>query len=291
MKRSVVVGIDASKNSEEALFWAAECAVGVGADLEIVYALDHSGWGLDAQTHSAVEQEARALLSSRGALVGHRHPALVVRTDVAVESLAKALIDASRQAVLLVVGSGRVARFGGPLISSRSYQVAAAAHCPVAVVPAIPPDGAHGVVVGVDGSPSSVEAVALAAAEADRLGEELRVVHAWTDPAFLTDSYMIAGFSLRVREEERVILAEAVAGLARRYPDLRVDEVLVEGAPGEVILAESENARLIVVGNRGRKGLARILLGSASHEVLLGARCPVIVARMDEVSGARARTA
>jgi nucleotide-binding universal stress UspA family protein len=279
MTRTVVVGIDASKNSEDALVWAAEAAVAHGADLQVVHALDHSVWGLDLQMDQLMEREARALLTSRTQLVEHLLPALAVHPHLVVDSPAQALIDASRRAVLLVVGSGPTGRLGRSLIGSRSYQIASAAHCPVAVVPAIPPVGAHDVVVGVDGSPSSVEAVALAAAEADRVGDGLRVVHAWTDPAFLSDSYMVSGFSVQVRESERVVLAEAVAGISGRYPDLRVDQVLVEGAPVEVILAEAEHARLIVVGSRGRRGLSRILLGSVSHGVLLAARCPVIVAR------------
>lgn len=279
MQRTAVVGIDASKNSEDALVWAAEWAVGTGADLEVVHALDHSVWGLDLEMDQMLESEGSALLARQAELVEHLLPTLHVRTTLIAESPARALIGASQRAVMVVVGSGPASRFGRPVTGSRAYQVAAAAYCPVAVVPAIPPVGAHGVVVGVDGSPHSIAAVALAAREADRMGDELRVVHAWSDPALLSDAYLDSGFSARARESERVVLAEAAAGLAGCYPDLRVEQVLVEGAAGDAILAAADQARLVVVGSRGHKGLTRILLGSVSHDVLLASPCPVVVAR------------
>lgn len=279
MVRSVVVGTDASRTSEDALLWAADCALARRAELEIVHAFEHSVWGSDRKIDGVVEREARVLLAARARQAEHRRPGLVVRTHLIVANPAEALVHASQRAELAVVGSGPVSRLTGHLVGSRSYQVAAAAHCPVVVVPALPSPQADDVVAGVDGSPASIEVVALAAAEADRLGEELRVVHAWTDPAYLSDGYLLAGFTARVREEERIVLAESVAGTAERYPGLLVDEALVEGPPGDVLLSEARNAKLVVVGSRGRTGIARLLLGSVSHEVVLGARCPVLVAR------------
>ena len=145
-----------------------------------------------------------------------------------------------------------------------------------------------GVVVGVDGSPDSVAAVALAAIEADRIGEALYVVHAWTEPAiFAPADAVVVELTAAAREEEAVVLGESIAGLAEQYPDLVVHPHLVHDQPATALLDAAAHARLLVVGSRGRHGLTRVLLGSVSHTVVLHAECPVMVARITaQVAGA-----
>ena len=160
------------------------------------------------------------------------------------------------------------------------YQVAAGSHCPVLVVPKETGDGGSGVVVGADGSPDSVAAVALAATEADLLGQELTVLHAWRSPDMFLSGDTGRGYrDERVEEGEGVVLAESVAGLGERYPDLVVHQLLVQSQPAQALLDAAKGARLLVVGSRGLGGVARMLLGSVSHTLVLHPPCPVLVMR------------
>ena len=72
-------------------------------------------------------------------------------------------------------------------------------------------------------------------------------------------------------------LADAVAAAAGRHPDVEVTTKVVLGSPGGVLAAESDGAAMLVVGSRGRSGLASMVLGSTSHAVLHHAHCPVVV--------------
>lgn len=85
--------------------------------------------------------------------------------------------------------------------------------------------------------------------------------------------------------EATQVLAEAVAGRRDRYPDLKVDLRVVRGHPGHALITASAGAQLVVVGTRGRGGLAGLLLGSVSHAVLHHAGCPVMLVRPDAALG------
>jgi nucleotide-binding universal stress UspA family protein len=76
------------------------------------------------------------------------------------------------------------------------------------------------------------------------------------------------------------VLAESVAGLGKRYPDLTVNQVLeTDESPAQALVSAAKHAQLLVIGTRGRGALQRLLLGSVSHEVLLHLTCPTIVTR------------
>ena len=75
------------------------------------------------------------------------------------------------------------------------------------------------------------------------------------------------------------MLAESVAGLGDRYPDLVVHQQLVQSQPAQALLDAAKGARLLVVGSRGLGGVARMLLGSVSHTLVLHPPCPVLVMR------------
>ena len=128
------------------------------------------------------------------------------------------------------------------------------------------------VVVGIDCSPTSEHALALALDEASRRGVELTAVHAWSDMAV----YQLPW--LEWREEAERNLAEYLAGWLERYPDVKVNRVIVLDHPGRALIEESERAQLVVVGSHGRGGLSGMLLGSVSNGVVHAVRAPVIVA-------------
>ncbi|WP_338682283.1 universal stress protein [Streptomyces acidiscabies] len=127
------------------------------------------------------------------------------------------------------------------------------------------------VVVGVDGSESSLRAVDFAADEAALRGAPLRLVH-----AFLWERYEGAG---PVTAEDILRTAERRAALRR--PDVPVSLDVLPEEPEYALIREGREASLLVVGTRGRGGLAELLLGSVSLAVAARAACPVIVVRGD----------
>lgn len=278
--RTVLVGVE-DVQPDDALVWAAQAAAARGATLHLVHATGFPTLAIDLLYDDAIVQGAETLLEKATARVAEVAPGVTVRTGVDRRQPAVALTEAAAGADLLVVGSHRLTAMERVFAGSLSYQIASAAPCPVVVVPRLPEPWATGVVVGADGSADSLQAVALGAAEADRTGQELHVLHAWQEPGiYATADVLPGGITDGVREAERVVLGESVAGLAEQYPDLVVHEVLVHEQPATALLERSSHARLLVVGSRGRHGLARALLGSVSHTVLLHAECPVLVARI-----------
>ncbi|MBA0051168.1 universal stress protein [Streptomyces sp. AJS327] len=143
------------------------------------------------------------------------------------------------------------------------------------------------VLVGVDGSPASLEAVDAAAQEARRWGRSLRVVHAATWPAM---NVPFSASSLTLPEGEIAQLAnrtitEAVERARRAEPGLEVTEDVVTGEALAVLEAESRTASLVVVGSRGLGGFTGLLLGSVAVHLSSHAACPVLVIRGQATPG------
>ncbi|MER7897650.1 universal stress protein [Streptomyces sp. NPDC096046] len=134
-------------------------------------------------------------------------------------------------------------------------------------------------VVGVDGSESSLRAVDWAADEAALHGLPLRIVH-----AYRWDRYEGASLAREFGKPpghvtSGDILVVATRRARRRHPDLAVTNEAVAEEPEYVLLREARNASAVIVGTRGRGELADLLLGSVSLTVATAADCPVIVIR------------
>jgi nucleotide-binding universal stress UspA family protein len=131
------------------------------------------------------------------------------------------------------------------------------------------------VVVGADGSTESAAAVAWAERYAQTTGASLRVVVAYMWPMSYGYPMRFEGFDPR-RDAERV--AEKVsAGLT--LPSDRVSTHVVDGHAGEVLVADSADADLLVVGARGQSIIQRLTLGSISTYCVHHATVPVVVVR------------
>ncbi|MFL6138731.1 MAG: universal stress protein [Frankiaceae bacterium] len=137
-----------------------------------------------------------------------------------------------------------------------------------------------GVVVGYDGSPESMEAVVLALREAEQRGTELHVVTVYVSDWVPGDSET-PQWEERLREHTEALQNEAVAEAARgRSPSVPVRRTALHGNPGELLVEQSSDAELLVIGNRGRSALASALLGRVSSYCLHHAGCPVLVVRL-----------
>jgi len=134
------------------------------------------------------------------------------------------------------------------------------------------------IVVGTDGSASSVMAVAWAAREAVVHGASLEVLHAWSIPA-ISDPVSLMPIQLPLDELEREaqeICDTAVAAAAAAGAPL-VTGVVRRGLAAEHLVSASKSVDLVVVGSRGRGGFVGLLLGSVAHHVLSRSNCPVVV--------------
>jgi nucleotide-binding universal stress UspA family protein len=142
--------------------------------------------------------------------------------------------------------------------------------------------GTSRIVVGIDGSPSSIEAFRWAVRQAELTGGSVDAVIAWQFPASAGgfgwapssgfDDIDFAGLSAKALSAviEQVSLPEAV----------KVRQQVVEGYPAQVLLDAAAGADLIVVGSRGHGAFADALLGSVSERVVRHAHCPVLVMHM-----------
>jgi len=134
------------------------------------------------------------------------------------------------------------------------------------------------VVVGIDGSEANQPAVATAFEEASQRGNPLVAVHVWSDVS-LTQLPAVPDQWEDIASAEEAVLAECLAGWQEKYPDVEVRRVVAQDRPVRVIAQLSEQASLIVVGNRGRGGFKGMLLGSTSYALVHTADCPVLVVR------------
>ncbi|MFJ7013421.1 universal stress protein [Streptomyces albogriseolus] len=137
------------------------------------------------------------------------------------------------------------------------------------------------VVVGVDGSPSSLGAVEAAAREARWRGAGLRVVHAFLWPAMHVPRGRSPLGPPEGEPRNRVehLVAEAVARARDTAPGVEVSHVVVTGEPVTVLEAQSRAADLVVVGSRGMGGFVGLLIGSTAVHLAAHGRCPVLVVR------------
>jgi nucleotide-binding universal stress UspA family protein len=144
------------------------------------------------------------------------------------------------------------------------------------------------IVVGVDGSDASRDALRWGAEEARLRNARLAAVHVWSfvPPAPLGDPGMLAmpagnlaGQLGAESEAATSALEVAVTDALGTDSTVEIDRRVVEGDAGEALVAEGANADLIVVGSHGRTGLKAALLGSVSRHVVDHATCPVVVVK------------
>ena len=137
------------------------------------------------------------------------------------------------------------------------------------------------IVVGVDGSPGSRTALTWAAAEAAEHGSELVVINVWEHtllpPAgsVSVSEHYVPEPSQRTGDELLQVIKEELGA----EPPVLVQPRVKQGRPAKVLIEESANADLLVVGKRGHGGFAGLVLGSVSQHVSAYAKCPVTVVR------------
>jgi len=285
----IVVGVDDSPATRVAVQWAARDAELRNIPLTLVHAVspEVSTWWLKPPALDRLmrwqQHYGRRLLDEALKVVDEASqgggPA-GVHTEILATAAVPTLIDLSKDAELMVAGSEGSGRWPGRLLGSVSSGLLRYAHCPVAIIPDEDPSTLHPaqapVLVGIDGSPASELATAIAFDEASRRHVGLVALYAWSD-LDVSEWPGIDWPATQSMAEE--VLAERLAGWQEQYPDVQVRRTVVQAQPARQLVQRSEGAQLVVVGSRGRGGFAGMLVGSVGETVAQMARVPVIVAR------------
>jgi nucleotide-binding universal stress UspA family protein len=283
--RAIVVGVDGSPSSLAALDYAAALAERRGAPLQLVHGYQHPMYSYDIiglplpsePNEDSGREQVQDLLRVLVWRLCREHPRVVdVRSKQIDASPATVLIEQSRTAQVVVVGSRGIGGFAELLLGSVSAQVAAHAHGPVIVVrPPVPGDTiAPGpeqprrvfplgpVLVGFDGSASSLAALEFAVEEAVQRDVPLIMVYV----------------DFHKQRDAEDLLAEAARVWEAKHPELSIELRAERGEhPGHTLIQMSRDAALTVVGCRGLGGFTGLLLGSVSGALVHHAYGPVAV--------------
>lgn len=306
---TIVVGVDHTTESGQALDLAVREAELRGADLRILHVGEPvtapaeessdprepdgrthpsapSGSGGPAgvpsrnRTATASDRAGEAQVIVEEALFRARRTLPPDRTsgEVSVGRAAKVLVEQVTAFDLLVVGSRNLDSGRSALLGSVGASVVAHAPCPVIVARhavGVPPPTIARVLAGTDGSPYADRTLEFAFAEAQLRGIPLDVVRCWRQHGFLTP-YEQRAYADGLRDS----LESEIDARIQRYPGVEATGDVYQGHAAEVLAARANEATLVVIGARGAGGmLGSLLLGSVSRGVLQHAHCPVAVVR------------
>lgn len=283
-RTGIVVGYDGSAPSRTALRYAVSEARLRGAPIRVLAAFDYNWRGARFGGVEALEQTVRehvqtmvdeAVAESRVAA-----PGVTVTGTARLGSAGPMLLDASREAALVVVGNRGHGGFGGLLLGSVSQHVAAHAEGPVIVVRGTVDTAGGPVVVGADASEHGDHTLGVAFEEAARRAAPLIAIRAYQMP--VPYGVMAMGTMpfdpAELKRAEAESLATSLAPWREKYPGVPVEALVAQGTAGRVLVDVSSSAGLVVVGSHGHGALTGTLLGSISLQVLHHADCPVLVA-------------
>ena len=278
----IVVGVDGSEHSIAALEWAAVQAQRTGVALEIVASFGPCYQYLSRSDADQCMQDDVAEAMVRAEKLA---PGVDITSTTFEGPPDTVLIREGAGADLLVVGSRGLGGFKGLLLGSVSRKCVHRARCPVVVVAQYGPgsnalmterdETAHRIVVGIDGSPSSIAALEWAANQAELTGASLEVLMTWEWLTGYGWSPIDPDF-----DQERVCqtaLSDHLKPVRDAHPGISIQPMAIEGHPAPLLVRASEGADLLVVGSRGHGEFVGVLLGSVSEHCVISAHCPVLV--------------
>ncbi|MEU0316105.1 universal stress protein [Nocardioides sp. NPDC006273] len=281
---TVLVGVENWPAAAASVSWAVEQAYRDGRDVDLIHVVSVSSLdtppGFRAGAASGLEQaHGTIVLSSAGRyaercldelsraweFAGRRRPAVTAAQRVG--SVATALVDASGCASLLVLGSRGQGPLGSWTLGSVRRSVVKDARCPVvALCPGAGGVG-RGVLVGIDGTSDSIPAL------------EFAFDHAAQRSLPVTVLYCYQARGPQSPEDDRRLVAECVAGLRERHPDLHPQMRITAGSLARELAEQAQTMHMAVVGGSSG-GVARHLLDHAHSVVTV---VPAVARRADAV--------
>ncbi|MDV9172381.1 universal stress protein [Streptomyces sp. W16] len=295
MVRTVVAGLDGSPESRAAAEWAAREAELRGLPLKIVHVWEPVPDPLaQAPLLGAETQQHWSERIPREAGEGLRHPGVDVTVQQVTGTPSDTLVDAAKDAELLVLGSRGLSGVGGFLVGSVGLSVVARSERPVVLVRAdeqaadedetspAPATSYRPVVLGIDAGAPADAVIEFAFAEAARRGTALRVVYGWNLPPYYAYGLALdAGLDEELSREETDSLTEALRPWRQKHPET---EVVLEprvGSAADHLVDASREASLVVIGRRIRRSALGAHIGPVAHGVLHHSTAPVAVVAHD----------
>lgn len=249
--KPILVGVDGSQAAIAAALWGVDEAVGRAVPLRLISVM--------TLTHASPDEYDRDLSHSESSLrtaqsaVEASHKPVKIETEISRGPAGPVLVEASRDAEMVCVGSVGIGRIARSMLGSTATELAEKAHCPVAVIRTDvdqPPPDINWIVVRMTDTPDNEAVVKSAAREA-----KLR-----NAPVLLLDG------KRRVHE------------WAQRYPEVRVYPINTEAAIAGFLSANDERVQLAVIGGAEAGQLAR-LVGPSGHPLFSHPDCSVLVVR------------
>ena len=288
----VVVAVDGSPASNNAVRWAANTAakrdvpLRLAASYTLPQFLYSEGMVPPQELYDDLQRETLRKTDDAREIALSVNPDLRIGHAVAEGSPIDMLLEMSRDAAMIVMGSRGLGGLSGMVLGSVSGAVVSHASCPVVVVRednAVNDENKYGpVVVGVDGSEVSRRATEVAFQEAQARGAELIAVHTWIDSQVQAPG---AGFAItedrweEVHTEKSELLDNYLRELGEAYPDVQMGKIITRDRPVRALTEAAAGAQLLVTGSHGRGGFKGMLLGSTSRALLQSAPCPMMVVR------------
>jgi nucleotide-binding universal stress UspA family protein len=281
---TILIGVDATERSEDAIAFGRRLASIAGADVIVACAFPFS----DIPTRTAVPSYRAALAedaTNTAAAMRDRLGDVRAHTRiVANPSAAHALHDLAEHehAGLIVVGSTHTGRAGRVLPGATGERLLHGAPCSVAIIPQgyrnHAKDPIRRIGVAYNGSAEAEAALDAAAELARVLGAELELIGVVSSDYFGTPALMGGPSEYVLREDvERWTQESLDAALASLPAGLTARSVRLEGAPAEQLAEHSAGLDLLVTGSRGYGPLRSVLVGGVSGRLVRSAHCPVIV--------------
>ena len=282
--RKIIVGVDQSEGSNDAIALASRLAGITRADLVLanIYPYDpRPSRALNAAFEAYLRQDSRELLERLGSKVDGP----VEIRPVANHSPAHGLHDLAQaeDAALVIVGSTHTGRAGRVLPGSTAERLLHGSPCPVAVAPkgyAQRAGGEPGVIgCASDASPSSQRALEAAHRMAAATGARLRVIRAFQPLPYDVPpgSVAMGGRSVYNDSLQERASEELDAAVAKLEGDPPAEPFFAVGDAGRILVELSEQLDLLLLGSRGYGPMHSVLIGGVSGRVVREAACPVIV--------------
>jgi nucleotide-binding universal stress UspA family protein len=269
---TIVVGVDGSPASDQAVSWAADQAALEHRQLTLVHSVGHNAW-IDLPEYGAAitvaRTEGQTLVDRSTAIVKRRAPSVAVQQVVRLGDPRVVLLELSADASMIVLGSRGRGPVRSMMLGSVGLTVTEQASCPVVVLrPQHVGTVRRGVLVGVDGTERSRAAIEFAYRQASIRSQPLTVMSCFFDtlswavgtvgPA--DDDESVAGY--------RLALTESVAGMSEKFPDVNVTLTLHRGQARDALVHATKTMDLVVVGTHPHGHLAGLVQSDVGRGVV-----------------------
>jgi nucleotide-binding universal stress UspA family protein len=285
---SIVVGVDGSHHGEQALAWAAEEARLQERPLTIVHAeralgAYDRGWLAQAgippsQVTADVRKDSEELIHRAHTLAAVTAPSIEIEVALRVGDARDVLLALANRASMVVLGSRGRGPVASLLLGSVSVALSRQAACPVVVLrPREDRARPHGVLVGTDGSGRSMTTLETAFREASYHGLPLTVVHCRWEALAGPGGWRTVGASDPIHDDAQIRVAEVLAGLREKFPDVDVKVNVTAGHVDQCVADLSRAHELTVIGRHAHTLLERVGSFSLTTAIVEHACGPVLI--------------